>query len=264
MGYRLRSSRGIGWALNELTVLCCVFLSCAGSGTSTARLHPGHPHAVQRAEFALRELQGLSDTGIFRTLSLKSISAAATRNPAWMSAGKLLSSPSSSFAARSSSYLLRRSMWTGLLSSSLRDGVFHFNTLLTLDLACPYFSSGQKEERFEVVVMEHKEDGHVSFSIDSFPNMDPEAMESFHIQRVEQHRQSRASFFSKIDGQTDGDTLAVSNAGSSDPARLAIRMMDYDSQQLLAFLGEGDRSKEDPLKHAVGVEIARRLEQRTT
>lgn len=42
-----------------------------------------------------------------------------------------------------------------------QNGVFHFNTLLTLDLACPYFSSGQQEERFEVVVMEHKEDGHV-------------------------------------------------------------------------------------------------------
>lgn len=41
-----------------------------------------------------------------------------------------------------------------------QDGVFHFNTLLTMDLASPYFSSGQQEERFEVVVMEHKEDGH--------------------------------------------------------------------------------------------------------
>lgn len=42
-----------------------------------------------------------------------------------------------------------------------QDGVFHYNTLLTLDLASPYFSSGRQEERFEVVVMEHKEDGHV-------------------------------------------------------------------------------------------------------
>lgn len=42
-----------------------------------------------------------------------------------------------------------------------QDGVFHYNTLLTLDLASPYFSSGRQEERFEVVVMESKEDGHV-------------------------------------------------------------------------------------------------------
>lgn len=41
-----------------------------------------------------------------------------------------------------------------------QDGVFHFNTHLTLDLASPYFSGGRQKERFEVVVMEHKEDGH--------------------------------------------------------------------------------------------------------
>lgn len=58
--------------------------------------------------------------------------------------------------------------------------------------------------------------------------------------KVEQHRQSRAAFFSKIDGQTDGDTRAVAHAGTSDPARLAVKMMDYDPQQLLALLGEGE------------------------
>lgn len=43
----------------------------------------------------------------------------------------------------------------------MQDGVFHDNTLLTLDLASPYFKSGRKDERFKVVVMEHKEDGHI-------------------------------------------------------------------------------------------------------
>lgn len=43
----------------------------------------------------------------------------------------------------------------------MQDGVFHHNTLLTLNLASPYFSSGRKDERFTVVVMEHKEDGHI-------------------------------------------------------------------------------------------------------
>lgn len=42
----------------------------------------------------------------------------------------------------------------------LQDGVFHLNTILTLELSSPYFASGQKEENFEVVVLEHKEDGH--------------------------------------------------------------------------------------------------------
>lgn len=54
------------------------------------------------------------------------------------------------------------------------------------------------------------------------------------------HRQRRDAFFSKIDGQTDGDTRAVANVGTSDPASLAIRMMDYDPLQLLALLREGE------------------------
>lgn len=38
--------------------------------------------------------------------------------------------------------------------------MFHYNTVLTLELASPYFSSGLREESFEVMVMEHKGDGH--------------------------------------------------------------------------------------------------------
>lgn len=37
------------------------------------------PFFFETIQFALRELQGLSDTGIFRTLSLKRISAAAAQ-----------------------------------------------------------------------------------------------------------------------------------------------------------------------------------------
>lgn len=57
--------------------------------------------------------------------------------------------------------------------------------------------------------------------------------------KVEQHRQRRAAFFSKIDEQTAGDARAVLNVGTSDPAKLAVAMMDYDPKQLLALLGAG-------------------------
>ncbi|CAM9220316.1 unnamed protein product [Ectocarpus sp. 6 AP-2014] len=187
-----QGDRGVLWQLG--TVICCAVLSSASRG-SPVQLHSAHPHAVERAEFAVRELQGLSDTGIFRTLSLKSISAAATQ-----------------------------------------DGVFHYNTLLTLDLASPYFSSGRQEERFEVVVMEHKEDGHISFSIDSFPDMDPVALEHFYIQKVDQHRQSRDMFFSKIDRETD----EMANPETSDPAKLAVAVMDYDPHELLVLLNTSE------------------------
>lgn len=59
-----------------------------------------------------------------------------------------------------------------------------------------------------------------------------------HRMKVEQHRQRRAAFFSKIDEQAAGDARAVLNVGTSDPAKLAVAMMDYAPKQLLALLGE--------------------------
>ncbi|CAM9634612.1 unnamed protein product [Ectocarpus fasciculatus] len=107
--------------------------------------------------------------------------------------------------------------------------------------------------------MEHKEDGHVSFSIDSFPHMDPEALEHFYIQKVDQHRQSRDMFFSKIDRETE----EMANLETSDPAKLAITVMDYDPHELLLLLNTS-ASFEDPRRQAVGVEVTRRLERHKT
>lgn len=58
--------------------------------------------------------------------------------------------------------------------------------------------------------------------------------------KVEQHRQRRAAFFSKIDEQAEGDARAVLKMGTSDPAKLAVAMLDYDPKQLLSLLSEGE------------------------
>lgn len=62
---------------------------------------------------------------------------------------------------------------------------------------------------------------------------------NYRCMKVEQHRQRRAAFFSNIDKQTAGDARAVLSVGTSDPAKLAVAMLDYDPKQLLALLGEG-------------------------
>lgn len=69
-----------------------------------------------------------------------------------------------------------------------------------------------------------------------------ETMDAHPISRtkVEQHRHARAAFFAMMDYQTDGDDRALERAGTSDPGRLAISMMDRDPHQLLALLAEGD------------------------
>lgn len=42
-----------------------------------------------------------------------------------------------------------------------------------------------------------------------------------------------------IDEQAAGDARAVLNVGTSDPAKLAVAMLEYDAKQLLALLGVG-------------------------
>jgi len=58
--------------------------------------------------------------------------------------------------------------------------------------------------------------------------------------KVEQHRENRAAFFSSIDAQTEGDVRAEKKFGTSDPAQLAVAVLDYDAKQLLALLAEGE------------------------
>ena len=60
--------------------------------------------------------------------------------------------------------------------------------------------------------------------------------------KVEQHRENRAVFFSRLDAQTEGDVRAVKKFGTSDPAQLAVTVLDYDAKQLLALLAEGKAS----------------------
>ena len=63
-------------------------------------------------------------------------------------------------------------------------GIFHFNTFMVLELACPHFKSGSAVESFDVMVMRHLEDSTYSFAIDEFPAMTEDAIEEFWIEKV--------------------------------------------------------------------------------
>lgn len=43
-----------------------------------------------------------------------------------------------------------------VISGEEEDGIFHDNTILTVELASPYFRSQLPVERFEIYVMKHK------------------------------------------------------------------------------------------------------------
>jgi hypothetical protein len=87
----------------------------------------------------------------------------------------------------------------GVLAASQEDGIFHHNTMLTLELSSPHFLSGAKTESFDVVVMEHKDDGIRSIAIDEFPVMAEDAIEAFWVQKVEQQRVQREAAFRKLE-----------------------------------------------------------------
>jgi hypothetical protein len=80
-----------------------------------------------------------------------------------------------------------------------QDGIFHFNTLLTLELASPHFKSGKMTEEYRMIVMLHKEDGVRSLAIDEFPMMDDDAIEAFYIRKIERRRKEREEAFRRLE-----------------------------------------------------------------
>jgi len=114
--------------------------------------------AIKEAEYAVKELSKLSDSGIYESLKLKSI-----------------------------------------IQCSENDGIFHYNTLLTLELESPYFKSGKAYEVFKMIVMLHKEDKVKALAIDEFPAMDEDVIEEYYIRKIERKRKEREESFRRLE-----------------------------------------------------------------
>jgi hypothetical protein len=59
----------------------------------------------------------------------------------------------------------------------------------------------------QVIVMESKEDGVLSFAIDDFPIMTDESIEQFWIQKVERHRDLRNQIFARLEAEVAKDSM---------------------------------------------------------
>lgn len=108
------------------------------------------------------------------------------------------------FAVRELSQLSDSNIYTTLslsriLSASYQDGIYHYNTIMTLELASDFFKSGSRVETFDFVVMTHKEDGTSSIAIDEFPVMDDDAIEEFYIKKIESKRAAREASFRRME-----------------------------------------------------------------
>lgn len=80
-----------------------------------------------------------------------------------------------------------------------QDGIFHYNTLLTLELGNPHFKSKKSTEEFKMIVMLHKDDGVRALAIDEFPVMDEDAIEEFYIRKIERRRKQREESFRRLE-----------------------------------------------------------------
>lgn len=79
-----------------------------------------------------------------------------------------------------------------IMEAATQEGVYHNNTLLTLELGSPHFLDGVPTSVHKVIVMADLEDGVRSFAIDQFPVMEPDAIEEFWMRKVDRHRSARS------------------------------------------------------------------------
>jgi len=86
-------------------------------------------------------------------------------------------------------------------SAYRQEGIFHYNTVMTIELSSPYFVSGNATEDFEVIVMRHKEDDVRSIAIDEFPNMNEKVSRQFLQKKIIEKRKEREISFRKLELQ---------------------------------------------------------------
>jgi hypothetical protein len=139
-------------------------------------------------QWAINHLKTMSDSGVYETLKLESIESAATQVSAEGSRMRALAL-SGSF---SPSLLLTFSF------SPLQDGIFHYNTHVTVKLSSPHLLDGAASSTHRLLIMIDKEDRTRSFAIDAFPMMEPDAIEEFWMRKVDAHRARREIEFRKL------------------------------------------------------------------
>lgn len=103
-----------------------------------------------------------------------------------------------------------------IMYAAEQDGIFHYNTLLTLELRSPHFKSKKETEEFKMIVMLHKEDGVRALAIDEFPVMDEDAIEEFYIRKIENRRRQREESFRRLEieaklYESDAPLLDINN-----------------------------------------------------
>ena len=128
---------------------------------------------------------------------------------------------------------------TQIVSAAKENGIFHDNTILELELSSPYFRSKKLFERFHVFVMTHKEDNVKSFAINEFPVMNEDAIETFHITKVEQKKMEREEYFRLLEIESMSNTVKAALGGNDSSAPLSANDFFHmvEAKEAAASLG---------------------------
>ncbi|OWZ23535.1 hypothetical protein PHMEG_0001559 [Phytophthora megakarya] len=169
---------------------------CCLDAMLRALLHINGLAIVIFLQFAVHQLRELSDSGIYTTLSLDKIHAAATE----------VSLKSPYFRSKKEVESTTLSL-DKIHAAATELGDFHYVIHLQMSLKSPYFRSKKEVENFEMMVLESKPrieerasgefNATRSIAIDEFPEMDEDAIETFWVQMVEEKRRRRRELFEK-------------------------------------------------------------------
>ena len=138
-----------------------------------------------------------------------------------------------------------------VLAASQEDGIFHQNTMLTLELSSPHFNSGSDTETFDVVVMTHKDDGIRSIAISEFPVMTEASIETFWVQKVEDKRLAREAAFRRL------EVRALLQAPGS--GELIDNSIDTESDNVEHLLGLIDSAELTVARRKASADASKRL-----
>jgi hypothetical protein len=135
-----------------------------GTTNELKEVDPADAHIIALAQWATQSMKNMSDSGVYESIQLHRV-----------------------------------------LRARSQAGMFHINTVMDVELESPHVISGETVSLHEIIVMEDlKEPSTRSFGIDSFPPMNPPAIEAMWRAKVDRLRTARVSLLAHM-RQSDED-----------------------------------------------------------
>lgn len=140
-----------------------------------------------------------------------------------------------------------------IMEASSATGIFHENIFVTVELVSPYFLDNIAASIHKIIIMTDLDDQSRSYAIDEFPVMDPTAIETFWMKKVDIHRLEREIEFLKLEYEYNlwiNQKQALIKEGKMDKKdctdacverQNAIRNYTwYTDKEFFAVVGRGD------------------------